>query len=73
MHVWACNCCRDHRLSSSKHRAITALAKSVRTVHGRPVRRMSALATLPRQNTAAHLETVLYGRARLPSASVSSE
>ena len=45
----------------------------MRTVLGRPVRRMSALATLPRWNAAAHLATVLYGRARLTKASVSSE
>ena len=65
--------CKDHRLSSSKHGAITARATSVRTVLGRPVRCMSALATLPRCNAAAHLATVLHGRARLPKAAVSSE
>ena len=45
----------------------------MRTVLGSPVRRMSALATLPRWNAAAYLATVLYERARLPIASVSSE
>ena len=50
-----------------------ARATSVRTVLGRPLRRMSALATLPRWNAAAHLAAILYGRSRLPKASVSSE
>ena len=71
--VCASNSCRDYRLSSSKHYAITARATSVRIVLGCPVRRMSALETHPRWNAAAHLATVLYGRARLPKASVSSE
>ena len=48
------------------HCTITARTTSVRTVLGRPVRRMSALATLPRCNADAHLATVLYGRTRLP-------
>ena len=42
-------------------------------VLGRPVRRMSALATLPRWNAAAHLATVLYERTRLPKDFESSE
>ena len=60
-------------VTSSKHCAITAHATSVHTVLGRSVRRVSALATLPRWNAAVHLATVLYGRAQLPKASVSSE
>ena len=75
MPVCACNSCRDHRLSSSKHCAITARATLVRTVLGRPVRCMSALfiATPPRWNAVANLATVIYVRTRLPKASVSSE
>ncbi|KAJ4426183.1 hypothetical protein ANN_26992 [Periplaneta americana] len=69
--VSVANSCRDYRLSFSKHCSIAARATSVRTVLRRPVRGLSVLFTRPFWKAAAHLATVLYGRARPPTASKS--